>query len=214
MSKNSDSRFKWYSEARNPLRRLQRKLLVESCKGKRILDIGGGTGRTGNALLQSGYEVIVLDKNEAIMRFGQESYSHLPFIQGDAYSLPFQGESFDEVILEEIIEHFEDQGKAIEEMLRVLRPGGRVILSTPNKRLFRAYIFLLRLVTLRLDKLTEHVKSHTSELTSDQLAQLFTNFSEKKVIGLNPFCQFLTKRFPRLGIGLLGVFPEDCLPSF
>src|ERR1700758_5347824 len=156
MSKNSGSRFKWYIEARNPLRRLQRRLLVESCKGERILDIGGGTGRTGNALLQSGHEVTVLDRNEAIMRFGQQSYPNLAFIRGDAYSLPFRNESFDEVILEEIIEHFEDQQKVIEEILRVLRSGGQVILSTPNKHLFRAYIFLLRLATLRFDKLTEH----------------------------------------------------------
>ena len=208
MSKNSDSRFKWYSEARNPLRRLQRKLLVEICNGKRILDIGGGTGRTGNALSQNGYEVTVLDRNKAIIRYGQEKYPRLTFIQGDAYSLPFRNGSFDEVILEEIIEHFENQEKAVEEILRVLRTGGRVMLSTPNKHLFRVYIFLLRLVTLRFNKLTEHVKSHTSELTADQLAQLFTNFSEKKVIGLNPFCQFLAKRFPRLGIGLLGVFKK------
>jgi hypothetical protein len=37
MSSNSDSCFKWYIEARSPLRRLQRKLLVKSCNGKRIL---------------------------------------------------------------------------------------------------------------------------------------------------------------------------------
>jgi ubiquinone/menaquinone biosynthesis C-methylase UbiE len=208
MSKNSDAHFKWYIEARNPLRILQRKLLVESCKGKRILDIGGGTGRTGNVLSQSRYEVTVLDKNESIMRYGQERYPHLTFIQGDAYSLPFRNGSFDEVILEEIVEHFENQEKAIDEVFRVLKPGGQVILSTPNKYLFRVYIFLLRLVTLRFDKLTEHVKSHTSELTSDELARLFTNFSEKKIIGLNPFCQFLAKRFPRLGIGLLGIFKK------
>lgn len=128
MAKNGDLRFKWYIEARNPLRRLQRKLLVESCKGERILDIGGGTGRTSDALLQSGYEVTVLDRNEAIMRFGQQSYPSLTFIQGEAYSLPFRNESFDEVILEEIIEHFEDQQKVVEEILRVLRSGGQVIL--------------------------------------------------------------------------------------
>lgn len=208
MLKNSDSHFKWYIEARNPLRRLQRRLLTESCKGKRILDIGGGTGRTGNALLQSGYEVTVLDRNEAIMRFGQQSYPSPPFVRGDAYSLPFRNESFDEVILEEIIEHFEDQQKVIKEILRVLRLGGRVILSTPNKRLFRVYIFFLRLVTLKFDKLTEHVKSHTNELTSNQLFQLFSEFREKRIIGLNPFCQYLAKRFPQIGIGLLGIFKK------
>src|SRR5579884_2755755 len=126
MSKNSDAHFKWYIEARNPLRILQRKLLVESCKGKRILDIGGGTGRTGNVLSQSGYEVTVLDKNESIMRYGQERYPHLTFIQGDAYSLPFRNGSFDEVILEEIVEHFENQEKAIDEVFRVLKPAGEL----------------------------------------------------------------------------------------
>jgi ubiquinone/menaquinone biosynthesis C-methylase UbiE len=208
MSNNSDSRFKWYIEARNPLRNLQRRLLIESCKGRRILDIGGGTGRTGNALLQSGYEVTVLDRNESIMRFGQQSYPSLTFIRGDAYSLPFKNDSFDEVILEEIIEHFEDQRRVIEEILRVLRLGGRVILSTPNKHPFRVYIFFLRLVTFRFDKLTEHVKSHTNELTSNQLFQLFSKFSEKRVIGLNPFCQYLATRFPQIGIGLLGIFKK------
>lgn len=208
MSKNSDAHFKWYIEVRNPLRRLQRRLLAESCKGERILDIGGGTGRTGNALLQRGHEITVLDRNEAIMRFGQQSYPSLIFIRADAYSLPFRNDSFDEVILEEIIEHFKDQHKVIEEILRVLRPGGQVVLSTPNNHLFRVYIFLLRLVTLKFDRLTEHVKSHTNELTSNQLIQLFSQFSEKRVIGLNPFCQYLAKRFPQIGIGLIGIFKK------
>lgn len=172
------------------------------------MDIGGGTGRTGNSLLLSGFEVIVLDRNETIMRFGQKRYFNLPFIRGDAYNLPFRNESFDEVILEEIIEHFEDQKQVIEEILRILRSGGQVILSTPNKHLFSAYIFLLRFVTFRFDKLTEHVKSHTSELTSDQLVQLFNKFSEKRVIGLNPFCQYLARRFPQIGIGLIGIFKK------
>jgi len=205
---NDDSRFEWYIRARNPLRKLQRKALVESCKGKRILDIGGGTGRTANELAISGHEVIVLDKNAAIMIFGQRRYPKLSFIRGDAYSLPFRDESFDEVILEEIIEHFEDQEKAIDEVLRVLRPGGQTILSTPNKHLFRVYIFLLRLATVKLSEITNHVKSHIGELTYDQLVQLFRNFGEKKVIGLNPFCQFLAQRYPKLGIGLIGIFKK------
>jgi len=208
MSMGVENRYKWYIDARNPLRRLQRKLLLGNCNGKRILDIGGGTGRSGNALIQNGFEVTVLDKNENIMRFGQEIHTPLVFVKGDAYRLPFKTEIFDEVILEEIIEHFEDQGKAIEEVHRVLRPGGRVILSTPNKYQFRFYIFLLRLVTLRFNELVKHVKSHTNELNSDQLERLFIKFRERNVWGINPFCQFLANKFPKLGIGLLGIFKK------
>jgi ubiquinone/menaquinone biosynthesis C-methylase UbiE len=208
MSSGDELNYKWHIDARNPLRRLQRKLLLDNCNGKRILDIGGGTGRTGNALIQSGYEVTVLDKNEDIMRFGQEIHSPLVFVKGDAYRLPFKTEIFDEVILEEIIEHFEGQGKAIEEIHRVLRPGGRVILSTPNKYPFRIYIFILRLVTLRVNEIMKHVKSHTSELNPDQLEELFIKFRERTVFGINPFCQFLAKKFPKLGVGLLGIFKK------
>jgi ubiquinone/menaquinone biosynthesis C-methylase UbiE len=208
MSEDKEVQYKWYVDARNPLRRMQRRVLLGNCSGKRILDIGGGTGRTGNALIQHGYEVTVLDKNENIMRFGQEIHSPLVFVKGDAYRLPFKTEIFDEVILEEIIEHFEDQGKAIEEVYRVLRQGGRVILSTPNKYQFRFYIFVLRLVTLRVNELMKHVKSHTNELNPDQLEGLFIKFRERTVFGINPFCQFLAKKFPKLGVGLLGIFKK------
>ncbi len=208
MSKADKLNYKWYVDARNPLRRLQRRLLLENCEGRRILDIGGGTGRTASALIQNGFEVTVLDRNENIMRFGREIHSSLIFIKGDAYRLPFKSGIFDEVLLEEIVEHFDDQEKAIEEVHRVLRPGGRVILSTPNKYQFRFYIFLLRLVTLRFSELTEHVKSHTSELNSDQLERLFSKFTERRVLGINPFCQFLANKIPKLGIGLLGIFKK------
>jgi len=200
--------FTWYHQARNPLRRLQRSLLVESCRGGRILDVGGGIGRTANALAARGYEVIVLDRDFAMIDHGHRSYPFLRFVQGDACWLPFKSVSFDEAIFEEVIEHLEDQEGAVRETLEILKQGGRVVLSTPNKVPFRIYLFLMRLVTLRWSQLTKHVASHRAELTPSRLLELFAACTERRLIGLNPFCQRFARRFPMLGIGVLGIFTK------
>ena len=59
---------------------------------------------------------------------------HSPFgLRGDLSYLPFSSDQFDIVISRSVIEHLDDPPKVFREFWRVLRPGGRVVLITPNK---------------------------------------------------------------------------------
>src|SRR5439155_9671254 len=53
--------------------------------------------------------------------------------QGDVSAMPFAGASFDKVILSEVLEHLDDDAAALREVRRVLRPGGVLAISVPNR---------------------------------------------------------------------------------
>ena len=199
--------FQWYQQARNPMRLLQRELLVQACKGRYILDIGGGTGRTADVLGKLGHDVVVVDLDQERIKFGKRSVQAL-FVRADGYRLPFADATFDEVVLEEILEHLEDQKAFISEAYRVLRPAGRIILSTPNRWPFRIYVFLLRLATVNFRMLFEHVGSHIAEVNASELEFLFAQCRKRKIVGINPFAEALANRWPSFGIGLLGIFTK------
>jgi len=100
-----------------------------------VLDIGCGSGRTIMDLPQAVGLDILLRK----LRFVQPR--HAKVVQGSCIALPFLDNSFDVVINSEVIEHLPDDPVIMEEMWRVLRPGGTLILGTPDYDT-RVWVFL------------------------------------------------------------------------
>ena len=68
---------------------------------------------------------------ESIERL-REVYTKVQYVVGDALNTPFKDKFFDAVVAGEIIEHFEEPQKFVDELVRICKPGGRVILSTPH----------------------------------------------------------------------------------
>lgn len=103
--------------------------------GVRVLDVGAGTGWLAGMLSRRGFTVSALDLgHDNLLRASHRAREHgnaVRFVQGDIYRLPFPAHSFDAVAACEILEHLERPGDAIREVARVLRPGGRFVLSTP-----------------------------------------------------------------------------------
>jgi SAM-dependent methyltransferase len=99
----------------------------------RILDVGCGTGATTAALLRFG-EVSGLDMGLAGLRHARTR--GLPVACGSAESLPAGDASFDVVVALDVLEHLDDDRRALGEILRVLRPGGILLVTVP------AYAFL------------------------------------------------------------------------
>ena len=111
---------------------LIRKHMTSHTAGKSCLEIGCGTGRISQVLRRLVGTLTVTDLSEKLAReTGQRL--NVSWKQQDACSLRLPDESFDVVISSECIEHTPDPAEALREMLRVLKPGGLIVVTSPNK---------------------------------------------------------------------------------
>ena len=113
-----------YREARTLLR-----WLGEDLRGLRVLDVAGGDGYWAGQARRRGARAVALDLAGAKLRYGRQLASAPALIEGDALQLPFADASFDRVMSICAIEHFDDGGRALDEMARVLAPGGELVMS-------------------------------------------------------------------------------------
>jgi 2-polyprenyl-3-methyl-5-hydroxy-6-metoxy-1,4-benzoquinol methylase len=122
-------------------------LLPEDLHGKKLLDAGAGTGWFSARACQRGARVTSLDVGEKLLaQVAKKCDSER--IVGDVLSLPFDPESFDFVICSEVIEHTVEPSRAVSELARVLRPGGVLIITVPN-RVWHFAIDIANLLKLR-----------------------------------------------------------------
>ena len=120
---------------------------------KTILDVGGGSGRYGIALARDfpNSEVRITDILPESLTVGRRiskslGVSNVKFEQEDVNALSYPDNSFDVVFCDVVIQHLPESTMAICEMLRVLRPGGRLIVSAANYWNFHTFgKFMLRL---------------------------------------------------------------------
>ena len=106
--------------------------ILNNLKGNDILDIGcaGHKGLVHQKIRSSGKRVIGLDiDHEEIVKLSRAGGD---YTTADAEYLPFKNESFDTVVLGEIIEHFSCPTRLLEECYRVLRSNGPLCITTPN----------------------------------------------------------------------------------
>ncbi len=98
---------------------------------KRILDLGCGVGAFVRRLREFSDEVHGFDVDDENVRKGAEEVPNLALAVGE--HLPYAGETFDVVVLHEVLEHVTDDVETLSEARRVLTKGGRVIVFTPNR---------------------------------------------------------------------------------
>jgi SAM-dependent methyltransferase len=106
--------------------------LVGDVRGRRVLDAGCGPGLYAEELVVRGAEVAAVDGSEAMValarrRLGTAAEVHRADLDAP---LPFGAERFELVVCPLVIHHLHDRASALREFFRVLRPGGRVVLST------------------------------------------------------------------------------------
>jgi ubiquinone/menaquinone biosynthesis C-methylase UbiE len=110
-----------------------------SLRGQRVLDVGCGPGFWARHLTRLGVDYVGIDispRSVALARRSLELHGLRGRIEvGNAEALPFDDESFDAVISEGVIHHTPDTRACIDEIHRVLRPGGRAAVSVYHRGL-------------------------------------------------------------------------------
>ncbi|MHB1170971.1 MAG: bifunctional demethylmenaquinone methyltransferase/2-methoxy-6-polyprenyl-1,4-benzoquinol methylase UbiE [Lacisediminihabitans sp.] len=109
--------------------------------GERILDLAAGTGTSSAALAKGGAHVVAVDFSAGMIAVGRRKHPNVEFVQADATALPFGDGEFDAVTISFGLRNIVDAKKALGEMYRVLKPGGRLVVcefSKPPRAILRA----------------------------------------------------------------------------
>lgn len=112
---------------------------AEFVAGATVLDIACGEGYGSAVLSRLAKRVVGVDVDAATVAEANRRYaagSRLAYVVGEAGAIPFGDASFDVVVSMETIEHLQKPERLIEEVRRVLRPGGLLILSSPDKEVY------------------------------------------------------------------------------
>ena len=131
----------------------------------RVLEIGTGTGYGVEFIAPHAERYVTLDKcrSEEL----PEMPSNVEFVQCAVPPLPFEDESFDCVVSFQVIEHIKRDKEFVREVYRVLKPGGRFIVSTPNR-------------PMSLTRNPWHVREYTAE----QFGALLSCFPSVEALGV------------------------------
>lgn len=102
--------------------------LVAPTSGQRILDLAAGTGTSSMALTGPGISVVAADFSKGMLAEGKKRHPELEFAFADAMALPFKKAEFDTVSISFGIRNVNQVDVALAEMLRVLKPGGKLVI--------------------------------------------------------------------------------------
>ena len=114
--------------------------IINPKAGMKILDLAAGTGSSSEPLARAGADVIPADFSDGMLAAGRKARPHLPFTKADALNLPFADNEFDLATISFGLRNTADVARALSEMFRVVKPGGRIVVtefSTPVFPLFR-----------------------------------------------------------------------------
>jgi ubiquinone/menaquinone biosynthesis C-methylase UbiE len=146
----------------------RRTLLLGAVRpGDRVLDLGCGAGRFVAALRDAGTEPVGVELAEAALERARRNVpgADLRLVQPDG-SLPLDHASVDLVWCSEVLEHVADTAHALLEVRRVLRPGGRLLVTVPFHGRVKGALIALARFDAHFDPLGQHLRFYTrSSLT-------------------------------------------------
>ena len=108
--------------------------VIGKIKGKKVLDVGCGTGRIIKALTEKEAIVTGVDLSPEMILVAKKKFPKIEFAEADAEKLPFKDEEFDVVVASFLIVHLKTLQKAFDEIYRVIKPGGFFVVTNINQR--------------------------------------------------------------------------------
>lgn len=213
-------------------RRLEMVRKYVPLKGKKILDIGCGIGTYLSAFKRFttdlyGVEIDEKRAKEATLRLrlstgsgrrsGQGKVAPKIFV-APAEKLPFDDASFDVVFSHEVLEHVEDDRKAVEEAVRVLKPGGHLVIFVPNRLFpFETHGFYLRegylfgnipLINYLPNRLRNEFAPHVRAYTAGDIKRLFEGLPVRlwRITQIYPGFDKISAKIPFIGNLLRQIF--------
>lgn len=148
--------------------------LAQRCAGRDVLEAGSGEGYGADLLAGVARRVVCVDYDESAVAHVRARYPRVEMRHGNLAALPLAAGEVDVVVNFQVIEHLWDQGQFVAECARVLRPGGALLMSTPNR------------ITFSPGRDTPVNPFHTRELNAAELTELLTDngFSVEAMLGV------------------------------
>ncbi|HZN78860.1 MAG TPA: class I SAM-dependent methyltransferase [Mycobacterium sp.] len=148
--------------------------LAGRCADRDVLEAGCGEGYGADLIADVARRVIGLDYDESAVAHVRARYPRVEMLHGNLAELPLPDAAVDVVVNFQVIEHLWDQGQFVAECFRVLRPGGALLISTPNR------------ITFSPGRDTPINPFHTRELNAAELTELLTTagFAVEAMLGV------------------------------
>jgi len=135
-----------------------------------MLEIGCGEGRGVSLLKEKVKSYTGLDKIQEVVDVLSAAHPQAEFKQAVIPPLPFADASFDSIISFQVIEHIKDDKKYLQEIARVLKPGGIALITTPN-------------IKMSLSRNPWHIREYTADQLKDLCNKDFNKVEMKGVSG-------------------------------
>jgi ubiquinone/menaquinone biosynthesis C-methylase UbiE len=135
-------------------------LLAEARAGERVLDLGCGAGRFVAALRDAGADPVGVDLADGAIERARRNVPGADF-RPMTDTIPLEDSSIDLVWCSEVLEHVPDTARVLSEVRRVLKTGGRLLVTTPSHDLPRRALIAMLRWEPHFDPLGQHVRFYT-----------------------------------------------------
>lgn len=177
----------------------------EFCKDKNVLDYGCGAGYGTTILSKVAKKIIGIDIDKNVINICKAKYKHnnLIFQNIDSYPLPFDSKTFDVIVSFHVIEHFKYVSKYLNEIKRILKDDGVLIITTPNRK--------YRLLPFQKPWNPEHFREYSSRTLKRELTPVFNKIILKGIYGNEEINVFEYRRMIMLRNPFMAYIYTPCI---